>query len=130
MSIPMTQEQFTSYILQGLINTFPQFANCITQKPEDVIDIDYNSNKGNLTLWITTQDKEITIGFEDNMNTDWHTHMSCFGANMPQEQLEAAIDFIRNILNDTETILFSEELGHHLDDSTEDTVRTYKWSEL
>src|SRR4051812_5912444 len=90
----MEQQEFTNYIIPKLIERFPQFKGHLTTKPNDIIDIDFKSNKGNLTLWVTTQDREITIGFAGYSDCDWHMHISLFDANTPDEELHAAIKLI------------------------------------
>ena len=135
----MEQKQFTDYIIPKLIDRFPQFANFCTIKPSDVVDIDYKSSQGKLTLWITTQDKEITVGFTGDMDCDWHTHMSLFGATTPDEELEAATRLIYGILNDEEPIVHSNLNGYFLTDdinqvekslNKNEKVQLFKWSDL
>ena len=135
----MQQKEFTDYIISRLIDRFPQFKGHITAKPNDVIDIDFKSNKEELTLWITTQDREITIGFTGDTECDWHTHMSLFGANTPDEELQAAAELIEGILNDKESIVHSNLKGYSLIDNLnevendlakDEKVQVFKWSEL
>lgn len=135
----MEQKYFTDYIIPKLVDRFPQFAKCCTVKPNDIGDIDYKSPQGKLTLWITTQDKEITVGFTGMPDCDWHTHMSLFGANTPEEELNAAIHLIHDILNDYEPIIYSNLNGYFLTDdiselgnnlSYNETVQIFRWSEL
>ena len=112
----MEQKHFTDYISPKLIDRFPQLANFCTTKPNNIVDIDYKSPQGKLTLWITTQDQEITVGLTGDMDCDWHTHMSLFGANTPEEELEAATQLINSILNDQEPIVHSNLNGYFLTD--------------
>jgi hypothetical protein len=80
-----------------------------------VVDIEYKSNKKRLTLWLTTQDEEITIGFTglETLN-DWHTHMSLFGASTPEEEINEAVKLIHNIISDKTPIIYSSVLGYFL----------------
>jgi len=111
----MNQKEFTNYIIPKLIRRFPQFCEFCTQKPNDIVDIDYKSPNGELTLWVTTQDKEITIGFNSEPPLhDWHIHMSQLNANTPREELEAAVKLLENILTDGEAIVASNIMGHSL----------------
>ncbi|MBC7553095.1 MAG: hypothetical protein H7257_03865 [Taibaiella sp.] len=132
----MKQQEFTNYIIQELIKSFPQFEGHLTTKPGDIIDIDFKSNNENLTLWVTTQDKEITIGFTGYTECDWHTHMSLFGANTPHEELFAAIELIDNILRDKQPIIFSNIKGYFLTDNIDinvvsnEAIQILKWSDL
>jgi hypothetical protein len=135
----MEQLEFTNYIIPELIKRFPQFEGHLTTKPDNIIDIDFKSNKGNLTLWVTTQDKEITIGFTGYTECDWHTHMSLFGANTPREELLAAIDLIDSIFTDKRPIAYSNLNGYFLTDSVEEVnikldsgeaIQILKWNDL
>ncbi len=72
----MNQIQFSKYVLEGLLKRFPKFINHFRLE-NDIMTIEYPSKTGLLLLWITTQDEEITIGFDNKEgNCDWHTHMS------------------------------------------------------
>ena len=116
----MEQQEFSDYIIPQLLKQFPQFKEACIYKPNGIVDIEYKSKQGLLTLWITTQDKEITIGFSGGKNLDdFHTHMSLFGANTPDEELNEAINFINDIMNDKELIIHSTVLGYLLGDINE-----------
>jgi hypothetical protein len=135
----MNQKEFTDYIIPKIVDYFPQFKDLCTVKPNDIIDIDYKSNQGKVTFWLTTQDREITLGFTGDTECDWHTHMSLFGANTPDEELQIAIDFIQKIIGDKENIVYSNIRGYYLTDnidninkcqSTSETFEIFKWSDL
>jgi len=135
----MEQKEFTNYIIPKINDRFPQFKDFCTLKSNDIIDIDFKSKNNNLTLWLTTQDKEITLGFTGDQDCDWHTHMSLFGANTPDEELQVAINLIDNIINDKEQIIHSTELGYFITDDIEglnkykqpnEIIKTFYWSEL
>ena len=136
----MNQKEFTDYIIPKIIDHFPQFKDLCTDKPNDIIDIDYKSKNGKVTFWLTTQDREITLGFTGKTECDWHTHMSLFGANTPDEELEVAIDFIEKVLNDKKKIVHSNIRGYCPTDNTIDEIykeqekdevlEVLKWSDL
>ncbi|HEX7902266.1 MAG TPA: hypothetical protein VF487_00205 [Chitinophagaceae bacterium] len=136
----MNQKEFTNYIIPKIIDRFPQFKDLCTIKPNDIIDIDYKSNQGKLTFWLTTQDKEVTLGFTGDTDCDWHTHMSLFGANTPDEELEVVVDFIDKVINDKKLIVHSSIQGYYPTDDTIDeitkeqeqgeTLEVFKWSDL
>jgi len=135
----LDQREFSNYVILKMLEYFPQFTeHCIAQ-PGDVVDIEYKSSAGLLTLWLTTRDKEITIGFSGNNNLgDFHTHMSLYGANTPDEELAEAFKLIEAIISDELTIVYSTVLGYTLRDI--DEIREYqqpneligetKWSKL
>ena len=121
----MEQAEFSDYIIPKLLEHFPQFTEHCIAKPGGVVDIEYKSPQGLLTLWLTTQDKEITIGFSGNNDLgDFHTHMSLFGANTPDEEVTEAIKFIEDIISDRLTIVYSTVLGYTLRDLEE--IREYQ----
>ena len=126
----MQQKEFTNYVIKKIIDRFPEFKNFCTIKPNDVIDIDFKSKKGYLTLWLTTEDKEITIGFTGDDDCDWHTHMSLFGANTPDEELQEAIVLIDNIINGREEIVHSTEFGYFITDDIEDVNKSRQPNEI
>jgi hypothetical protein len=135
----MEQKEFTYYIISKIVERFPQFRELCTKKPNDIIDIDYKSNTSKLTFWLTTQDKEITLGFNSDSGCDWHTHMSLFGANTPDEELEVAVDFIDSILGDRKKVIHSSIVGYFPTDNVEDefmnkekdeVLEVFKWSDL
>ena len=135
----MEQKKFTYYVISKMVERFPQLRELCTKKPNDIIDIDYKSNKGKLTFWLTTQDNEITLGFTGDSPCDWHTHMSLFGANTPEEELEVAIDFIDSIISDRKKIIHSSIEGYFPTDNVEvdfmnnekgEELQVFKWSDL
>ena len=123
----MTQREFTEYVILKIIERFPQFEKSCTAKPADIVDIDYKSPKGQLVFWLTTQNKEITVGFTGVTDaSDWHMHMSQFGANAPDEELEAVMQLTESILNDREKIVYSTVLGYFISDDI-DGLEEYKY---
>ena len=136
----MNQQDFTDYIIPKILESFPQFKEHCERKLYDIIEIRYKSINEELTLYLTTQDKEITIGFEaDNELDNWHTHMNLFGAKTPDEELNVAVALINDILSDKVKIFFSNEWGYFLSEDIEDdldnkdkieTIEIKYWSEL
>ena len=136
----MGQKEFTEYIIPKVLDNFPQFKGSCVVKPNDIIDIEYKSNKGKLIFWLTTQDREITLGFTGDTECDWHTHMSLFGANTPDEELVGAMDFIDKIINNKKTIVHSSTQGYYPTDDTIDEIKEereqdeslefFKWADL
>lgn len=135
----MEQKEFTDYIIPKIVDRFPQFRSLFTNRPNDIIDIDHKSDNGKVIFWLTTQDREITLGFTGDTDCDWHTHMSLFGANTPEEELEFAIDFIDDIISDKKKIIHSSIIGYYPTDNLEDEVankekhevlEVFRWSDL
>lgn len=136
----MEQKEFTEYVISKIVAEFPQLKDFCTVKPNDIVDIDYKSKKGNVTFWLTTQDKEITIGFSGLTECDWHTHMSLFGANLPSEEIEVAIEFMKNLFSDKLNIIYSNFRGFFRIDNENETkvdeqekgeiFETFKWTNL
>lgn len=135
----MEQKDFTEYIIPKLSERFPQFSNLCTHKPNDIIDINYKSPRGNVVLVTTTQGKEITVGLECDSKFGWHVHMSQFGANLPHEQLEQAINIIDSIITGKEKIVYSSTMGYFVSDdidnvgknkAKDEIIKVFYWSEL
>ena len=131
----MNQKSYSDYILNGLIKVFPSFINCYSYTNE-IVNIDFWSNKGFLKLWITTYNMEVTIGFEGKEpKFDWHTHMSLFGAYNPDDELREAINLIQDIILGEYSIAFDINEGYSLVEEsdteiTENKFQIFKWSEL
>ena len=105
----------------------------------NIIDFDYKCKRDKLNLWLTTQDKEITLDFAADTDCDWHTHMRLFGANTPDEELEVAIEFVERIISDQMKIIHSSISGYYpvmnLEDDVDhnekgEVVSVLKWSDL
>ncbi|MFD0766625.1 hypothetical protein ACFQZI_17320 [Mucilaginibacter lutimaris] len=68
-----------------------------------------------MELWITTQDKEITIGFEGKPQlNDWHTRVTSYDLGLIDNDIKDAIKIIENIINDKEEIACSNINGYTL----------------
>lgn len=136
----MTQIEFSTLAKTFLAERYPTFLQTIVYKEDDSFDCSLKSTTGRLSIWIATYDSEITVGFDNSENKcDWHTHMSLFGANEPNEELIAMSQLLDSILSDKEPIIFSSKTGftltHDLEaeirDRDEDEILTiYKWTEL
>ncbi len=126
----MDQTEFNSHIIPKLISKFPQFENLCSNTPDNIVEIDWKSPKGLLTLRLTTRDMEITVGFTKNTYLDWHTHMSMFGANTLSEEFDIAVQIIDNIINNKEKILYSNLTGYSIVDEIEDFEKYKKDNEI
>ena len=134
----MNQKEFSKYVLDGMLKQFPQFINHFKIE-NDTMTIEYHSKSGMLTLWITTQDNEITIGF-DNIegNCYWHTHMSQYNSYESEDELREAIKLINNIMTGNEIIVFINNIANHLTKNTDinaienrgNVVELKRWNEL
>lgn len=136
----MNQSEFSVFAEKYIRNNLPLFGKTIHYKEDDSFDCSIQSNRKLLSLWISTYDSEITIGFEDvNGRSDWHTHMSLFNAYEPEEELFTMKNLIEAILLDTEPIIFSSKHGYTLTNNVEedladkglDEIKTvFLWSQL
>lgn len=135
----MKQKEFTEYVILKILGEFPQFKDFCTNKPNDIIDIDYKSKNGKIVFWLTTQDNEITLGISGLTECDWHTHMSLFRANSPDEEIKVTVEFIKNLFSDELNIVYSNIRGYFLVDKdieevdkieNEETFETFIWTNL
>jgi hypothetical protein len=131
MEKEFTQKEFSEYVLNGLIASFPKF-NDYYRFETDVLIIEYPSIKGNLILWISSQNNELTIGFDQNNQCIWHTHMSQFGAYEPEDELKELIKFTKRIFEGEEKIVFDLTDGIYVTDSEipENKLEVKEWKEL
>ncbi len=135
----VTQKEYSDFVLTGLLERFPRFIDYY-KLDNNILTIDYPSSQRLLSLWITTQNLEITVGFDDkNGQCTWHIHMSQFGANDPDEELKEAINLINGILIGNEIIAFNSTLGYYLTDNPNDDIKNKlneeilefkRWNEL
>ena len=100
----LNQKEYWDFIQRNLQRIFPSFLDYYRFE-KDVYIIEYPSEKKYLTLWISTQDCEISIGLDKDGECVWHTHMSQFGAYEPETELNAAVKFINGILDGKEIIV-------------------------
>lgn len=118
------QQEYTHLLKECLSNNFESLN--LKTKPHDdnSIDFEIESPSKELKLWISSMNREISIGFEDkNGISDWHTHMSLFGANFPNEQLTLMTELVNHILTGNEKIAHSSVHGFYLTDDYENELK-------
>ena len=125
----MTQENYSIYARKELLSSFPYFSD-YERFENDVYIVEFPSPHQKVLLWVSTQDKEITIGFDQNEECVWHMHMSQLGANEIKDELKEVIHLIKRILNGSELIAFDSEKEIYLTSDTFENVEIKKWSEL
>lgn len=122
----LNQKEYSEFIKNGLLNQFPQFADFIKFE-NDIITIEYPSPNGLFEFWITTQDIEVTVGFDDkDGNCSWHTHMSQYGAYEAMDELKASVNLIANIFNEREILVLEDNVVVYLTQNPEDEVKNNK----
>ena len=135
----MTQKEFSKYVLDEILKRFPEFVYHVKLE-NDIMTIEYPSKLGILNLWITTQDNEITIGFDNKEGTcDWHIHMSQYSAFEPEDELREAINLVNNIIKGKEIIVFKNNKAYKLTKNSkneveekqdDDIIEFKKWDEI
>ncbi|TGE23410.1 hypothetical protein [Hymenobacter metallicola] len=136
----MSQKEFTAYVISHLLKRFPQFRKVGTSASDDTSTIACPSSHANLMLWVSTENREITVGLTGNTAAaDWHTHMSQVGAATPDEEMQAAVQLLSGILTDQEVIVYSSLLGYFLPADIADIydyqqpaeiISVFRWSDL
>lgn len=130
----LTQAEYSDLLSDYFIDNFKHLKSEKKIHDDLTVDFEIKNPSGKLTLWISSMSKEISIGFEDaNGISDWHTHMSLFGANSPFEQLNTMSDLIKQIINGKEKIAFNVDEGYFLTDNLEDErefTTLEKWNEI
>lgn len=126
-----TQKDYSDYILKGLLKYFPEFKDYIRYET-DVLIIEYPSPNHKVIFWISTQDNEITIGFDQNSQCIWHTHMSQFGAYEPESELREGVNFTKRIFDGKDKIVLSSKDGVYVTDEIEKVNKSEYtiWQEL
>jgi hypothetical protein len=130
MTTRINQKELSDYVLTGLLQRFPQFMDYY-KLDNDILTIEYPSSQRLLSLWITTQNLEVTVGFDGkNGQCNWHVHMSQFGANNPDEELKEAVNLVNNILIGNEIIAFNSTFGYYLTDNPSDEIKNKQKNEI
>ncbi|RNI27890.1 hypothetical protein EFA69_17510 [Rufibacter immobilis] len=136
----MEQKEFTDFVISKLLLSFPDFGKHIRIKDDNTADIEYPSERGKLKLFISTRNKELTVGFSAGQSQfGWHVHMDMYGAETPEEMAETAVMLLKEILNDKKRIVFTSYLGYFLTEDEDELegfiydgekLKLYNWSEL
>jgi len=137
----MTQQAFTDYIFAALIKRFPAFQLAEMSAATSIQEIHCRSKQEKITLWLSTADKEITLGFAGDTSNDWHTHMNLSGAQTPEAELEAAIRYIEAIVENKQMIIHSTVYGYFPGDAEDlansqkhrqeqEHIQTFYWKDL
>lgn len=109
----MEQIEFTNYVISKIVKQLPQFVKVENDTPS-YIDIELSSRKGILTLWVGTEDEQITIGISGDASSGWHMHLNTFNNCILDNEIERAIQIISNIINDETKIHYSITSGYTL----------------
>lgn len=130
----LTQGEYSDLLSEYFIENFKHLEFKKKEHEDLTVDFEIKSPSNKLTLWISSMSKEISIGFEDTCGkSDWHIHMSLFGANSPKEQLQVMSDLINQIIDGKKRIAFNTNEGYFLTKNLEEkneltTLRN--WNEL
>jgi hypothetical protein len=117
----LNQQEYSDFIQRNLQRIFPSFMDFFRFE-KDVYIIEYQSENKHMTLWVSTQDCEISIGLDKDGECIWHTHMSQFGAYEPETELNAAVKFINGIFDGTEIIVTNSKNEVFVTDTIEESV--------
>ena len=117
----LNQQEYSDHIQRNLQQIFPEFSD-YCRFETDVYIVEYPSPKKDLVLWISTQDYEITVGFDKDGECVWHTHMSLFGAYEPESELNAMVKYIKGIFEGREIIVTNSKNEIYVTDTPEETT--------
>ncbi|GET25387.1 hypothetical protein [Prolixibacter sp. NT017] len=135
----LSQQEYSDIIKTGLLTRFPEFKRFV-RYVDDVLIIEIPSPMKTQLFWISTQDMEITIGF-DNANGDcsWHTHMSLYGAYEIDDELRTLIHLLTDIFEGNELLVLEDNEVIYLTKNPEDELKNNednkildfkKWNEI
>lgn len=134
----MQQKEFSDYVMPKIIKHFPQFQQNYKSEQGGIIETELVSTSGELYLWLTTQNIEITIGLSGKVNMhDWHTHITPYQFDdLEADVIIPTIDMIDSIISDKQIICKSSLTGYrccnHLLDYKEkpgEKFEILKWSD-
>jgi len=130
----LTQAEYSDLLSDYFIDNFKHLKSEKKIHDDLTVDFEIKNPSNKLTLWISSMNKEISIGLEDaNGKSDWHTHMSLFGANSPIEQLNTMSDLIKQLIDGKEKVAFNIHEGYFLTDNIKDEselTTLEKWNEI
>lgn len=127
----LTQQEFSELALQYITQHHAEFLPTVRNMENGSFDCTFKSPQGKLSLYIATYNREITIGFVDDTEfTDWHTHMSVWGCNEPEEELAMMTTIIHKITSGREPVVYGPESGYSLRDNIDPNETVYRWSDL
>jgi hypothetical protein len=97
------------------------------------LETDIHSPSGEVELWITINNVEITIGLTGRINLhDWHTHFTPYEFDdLETDIIGPAVEQIANILSDNSPIYKSNLKGYSLFKSKaepDEKIEQLKWS--
>ncbi len=125
----LNQQEYSEYIFKDFQDNFPEFLDCYRFETDELI-VEYPSHNESLTLWISTQDCELTVGFDQTGQCVWHTHMSLFGAYEPEDELREAVKFIKGIFAGTQKIVSNSKNEIYVTDTPEEIDETENQVEI
>lgn len=136
----MNQKDISDIVILEVVNSFPQLKNTQTVREDYTIDVKLKSIHGKITLWLTTQNSQITIGFNvAEGKFDWHTHIDVLNREKDDRSFKEAINIINSIITDKSIIIYSSILGYFPTDNDEgiyeykqedEIIEVYRWSDL
>jgi hypothetical protein len=134
----MEQVEFTKSVVSKLLAAIPQFSQLNHADGDYTRDVEIVSNKGDLAIWLGTEDMEITVGLSGVKSSGWHMHLNRFEECILTDEIDKAIRFIQSVLYDKRQIFYSSIYGYTLNDADfvfnhrkpDEIIETRYWSEI
>lgn len=94
----ISQEHFSKLIEALFKERLPEFYPSIKYKVDDSFYCELRNPSNEISIWITTENSEITIGVKvPNGNSDIHTHISCYEEDDIEDSFNYMVDMINGI---------------------------------
>jgi hypothetical protein len=90
---PDVLNEYSKQVADALIQQFPEFARLLHEEESGGLLIEVPTCHADCTLWISTNNDEITVGF-----AQWHQHFGDFGSS--GSAVQNASRFIRDFIQD------------------------------
>lgn len=109
----MELNSYSATIERRLLTEFPELEDSVKpEQPAGCLLIEHPSPHADVSLFISTEDDEITIGLDG-----WHGHMYVGGDDAEEYEIANAIDLIRSILTDQVVVVFKTKHGRWIGSS-------------
>jgi hypothetical protein len=109
----MNQELFSKQIQNFLQLNFPEFLVNLKHDNNGSFTSHLKNQSGIVSIWLTTENTEITIGLEKVGETsEIHTHISCYEPQDIEECCASIKDYISQIKSDR-LVLYKKANGNY-----------------
>jgi hypothetical protein len=134
----MNQITFSNIVRDYLAKEYPTFLKNITYHDDGSFDCTLQNSNGEFSVWIATENSEITLGLQAPDGTsNCHTHMRFYDEES-YEQLETMKNYFEKIFSNKLLFMHSSLSGYTWTENVEqelkkkkknESIQFFKWKE-